>query len=96
MLLIPILSVMVCAVGFSVRRKLVYVAGLIGAYGLSASAAIATGFDAKVLAQLSSPTVLPSPISTLYVAWITMLPFVGLLLFVGRTPARLWTRVGAR
>ena len=90
--LAPVVSIIVCALGFPLRRRLAFATATVGIYALTGWLAVATGFDARAVAQASSLDVLPSPVVTIYIAWLTTMPFAGLLLFVGRTPARLWRR----
>lgn len=89
---VPAVSAMLAAVGFPWRRKLAYASATFGLYVLILGTADATGLRSLVASQMSTTAAFPSPVSVLYLALLTTFPFVMLLLFVGRTPTRLWRR----
>ncbi len=92
MLAVPIVSAMLAAVGFSWRRKIVYVAATIGVYLVSGAIAGLAGLPKLASEQLSTSASFPPVWINLYLAFLTTFPFVMLVLFVGRTPALLWSR----
>lgn len=92
MTLAPALSAIIAARGFGWRRKRVYGALTLGGYFALGVVALASGIHAVAATELSTAASSPSALTTLYLAVITTYPFVMLMLFVGRRPARLWSR----
>ena len=94
MLAIPVASAMLASVGFTWNRKLVYAGATMGLYLVGAALTEATGLRGVVDQALQTATSFPSVFVVLFVAVQITFPFVMLVLFVGRTPSRLWSRQG--
>ncbi len=90
MLAAPVLGAMLASVGFRWKRKLTYSAITVVLCVMSGAAAELLGLRALVMTDVSRAASFPSVASILYVSWLTTLPFVMLVLFVGRTPSLLW------
>ena len=92
-LLIPAAAIMIAAIGFGWRRKLTFVASLVGGLLLVEWASDATGLTA-FLARAIDPRQEPLTfvVSMVYASVVYVFPLVMLVLFVGRQPSRLWDR----
>lgn len=93
MLVVPVVSAMLAAQGFSWKRKLTYVAVTLGAYVLIGLAYDLLGLGDIAVRQATANASLPSIILMFYQVFVTAFPLAMLVLFVGRTPALLWSRV---
>jgi hypothetical protein len=91
MLAVPVVSAMLASVGFPWKRKAVYVLVTLGVYALVGVVGAATGFEQTVGVQLGAMDAIPSLGTSLYMAFLATFPLAMLVLFVGRTPALLWS-----
>jgi hypothetical protein len=91
MVVVPVLSVMLGARGFAWRRKAVYSAIVFGVYVLGGIVADAIGLHA-VDSLFGTRGLFVALAAFLYLAFLWTFPLATLVLFVGRTPAMLWSR----
>lgn len=90
--MVSMVSTMLASVGFSRRRKIVYVSAAVGVYVLAVVVAGWAGLPELAGEQLSTSSTFPPVWVNVYLAFLMTFPFVMLVLFVGRTPTLLWSR----
>ncbi len=95
-ILIPVLAVMVAGLGVGWARKAAFVAITVGGFLLIEWVAQRTGLRAIAAGTVTMDEPLRLSLGVLYVTLTPAFPIVMLALFVGRNPAVLWTRRGAR
>lgn len=92
MVAVPAVSVMLAARGYSWRRKFAYAGITIVFYVLVGVLAQLSGLYAAADSETGSSQAFLSPLTLIYLTFLTTFPLGMLVLFVGRSPHLLWSR----
>lgn len=89
---VPVISAMLASVGFGWRRRIVYALLKLWLYLAPAYIADAVGLLGAIGSSDTPVTVFTSLAGGLYLIWWNGFPLLMMVLFIGRTPALLWSR----
>lgn len=92
MLAVPVISAILSARGFSWQRKAYYSLGTLALYLGVGLLAQVTGFHESAQQETGSSQPFLPFATIIYVVFMSTFPLAMLVLFVGRNPARLWSK----